>query len=413
MSRRRLAQIALAAASLLLSVVVLDRLIVRFVPLGTTIYRLHSEWLYESIPGASKIYIHDADNGGHWVRVDIGPDGWRGPPLVRDGERPRILVYGDSFVAAEFSRLEETWVAQLADALERRTGRPVETINAGLVGIGPDQVARRMPGDLERVAPDVAIVAITSANDFGDLVRNKLYALDADGTLVARNPEVGPAIAAGLEPWWLAGSGWALLGRAAWRGAPLRLGSLGLGEDASAVTAPSLPELLRDREREAHNAFVRGDPVARNLFEDGYDADVSARPRSASAETKRRLMDGVVAELARTARRAGVPLLVVAIPSPVDVLDDHHGVALPQRFASAYRRDALTRAVVSSAERAGLPVLDLYGPMRAHDAPASLFFRGGNDHWNERGQRLAAELTADRLVALGWLDAVDGAATRD
>ena len=40
--------------------------------------------------------------------------------------------------------------------------------------------------------------------------------------------------------------------------------------------------------------------------------------------------------------------------------------------------------------------LDLFETFRAND-PASLFFKGRNDHWNDRGQDLAAEATALHL----------------
>ena len=400
--RRRLSQVALALATLALCGLAIDRIIYWSFPLGRVIYRPDPVMLYKYVPGASKFFIHAAENGGDWVRVNINEQGYRGEALRAPGEAPRILVYGDSFVAAEFSPLGETYVAQLARDLEALRGGTVETINAGLVGAGPDQVARRMPFELEVLAPDGVVVVITSANDFGDLVRNKLYRVGPAGELIEYSPALGPGLRHGLEPGPLSYSGWGRLFRAALRGFPLRARELGLGSGPP-PPAPGVEVILAQNWREYRNAVLDRDPVVRNLFSDGYDADLSLDPGSPSAQFKRDLMKAVLGEIGQIAERARVPLLVVVVPSPVDIREDHFSLSVdPLRFPE-YDRAALTRAVVTPARELGLPVLDLYGPMRQADDPGHLFYRAGNDHWNEHGQALGARLTADRIQQLGWL----------
>jgi hypothetical protein len=41
--------------------------------------------------------------------------------------------------------------------------------------------------------------------------------------------------------------------------------------------------------------------------------------------------------------------------------------------------------------------------MREAPDPSELFFKAGNDHWNAKGQALAARMTAEQLQSLGWL----------
>jgi len=48
----------------------------------------------------------------------------------------------------------------------------------------------------------------------------------------------------------------------------------------------------------------------------------------------------------------------------------------------------------------GVPFVSLYDAYRAVDAN-SLYFHGGDDHWNAAGQRMAAELMVAYLLAHG------------
>src|SRR6185503_7481910 len=109
--------------------------------------------------------------------VHVNALGLRGdePEPTANG-RQRIVVYGDSFVEAEFSPLAETFPKRL-EARLRAAGVPLEVLNAGVVGYGPDQVCVRLEKELTQLRPDLLIVALASGNDYGDLVRNKLFRL--------------------------------------------------------------------------------------------------------------------------------------------------------------------------------------------------------------------------------------------
>jgi len=72
--------------------------------------------------------------------ISINSIGLRGPeiPPRQPGEL-RVLVLGDSVVAAFEVAHEDTFIFRLGRLLERRLNRPVTTINAGVRGYGTDQ----------------------------------------------------------------------------------------------------------------------------------------------------------------------------------------------------------------------------------------------------------------------------------
>src|SRR5208282_2438668 len=90
---------------------------------------------------------------------------------------------GDSFIQGDFSRTEDTFTERLKAHLSEKMGNRVEVVNAGVAGYGPDQELRRMETELPVLKPNLVIVAIFAGNDFGDLLRDKLYRLSSDGSL--------------------------------------------------------------------------------------------------------------------------------------------------------------------------------------------------------------------------------------
>ena len=402
--RRRLSLLALSAATALLCLLAIDRIVYWYFPLGRVVYRPDPVQLYGYIPGASKFFIHGDENGGEWISVKINNHGHRGVDMGRKGEALRVLVFGDSYVAAEYSPLEKTYTHQLSKEIQRFTGQDVEIINAGLVGAGPDQIARMMPQEVREHEPDILVVVITAGNDFGDLIRNKLYGVDAQGAATSNNPELGPGLRKMLEPDLFSQSGWGRLIRAAWRGTPLRMEQVGLARHTGPPAGyQDARQLIRRHQLEYGNSQIDRDPVVRNLFDDLYDADLSLLPHSDSARRKRLLMRIVLSEIKTISERVQRPLLIVVVPSPIDVVEDHFGLQARWNQFPDYDRRTLSRAVTKPARSLGLPTLDLFLPMRQSPDPASLFFKAGNDHWNSKGQSLAAHITAERLEELGWL----------
>ena len=144
----------------------------------------------------------------------------------------------------------------------------------------------------------------------------------------------------------------------------------------------------------------RTSPYARTNWGCYYEADVAFEPDSASARYKVRAMEAVLG-LARDATEArGVPLLVVAVPHLVDATTFHVlGRMLSSQFF-AYRREALTGHVARIAADLGVPCVDLLGPFRMRGSKP-LYLGGGDPHWSERGQEVASEVVAERIIEEG------------
>ncbi len=365
-----------------------------------SLYRLDGKYLFAYRPGATRNYHRSAVNGGESIRVHIDRSGFRGAELSSHpvGTR-RVVVYGDSFIAAEFSTEPNSYTGQLTKILTDEYHAPVEVVNAGVSGYGPDQASLRMEEEIPRLHPDLVVLCLFSGNDFGDLLRNKLYRLGPRGEL-ERSPAV---ISSTLRRDFLFGR-YAPIVVKLFRRAVDRIESPGSrpGVDeagfSTADTGSSLTDWwLHDRATEYQNYIVDGDLVVRNLLMDTYDADVAIAPTSPSAAYKLELMERVIAHVDGIARAQRVPLFLVIIPAAEDVVPGYQWQVDSASY-SGYRRSTLTDDLDRIASTDGIPHLDLFAPFWRQGA-STLYFRRDNDHWNDAGQRLAAKLTVSALEA--------------
>jgi len=360
-----------------------------------TSIQLDERTLYRLNPGTQREYTRAPINGGLRIRYGINSAGFRGEELAPPGTLPRVVVYGDSFIQAEFSRTEDTFADRLEAHLARRLGKPVEVVNAGVAGYGPDQELRRMETELVSLRPQLVVVAIYAGNDFGDVLRNKLYRLQTDGSLrdnaYAVDETVKRRVAVAQSELILK-----KVLRDALRGmhgdahAGIRTGSVARRERVEAA--------LAQLEAEYREYVVEGDDTVHELMSDPYNADVSLTPQSASAKYRIAMLDQIVERMRATAQAERVPLLLVLIPSPIDVSDEHESGEVDVVRHPEYRRSALTDALKEICERHGVPVVNLFEPFSARGA-RELYLKGVDDHWNEPGQDFAAELVSDFVVA--------------
>jgi hypothetical protein len=303
-----------------------------------------------------------------------------------------VVVYGDSFVEAEFSPREKTFVRRLGHHLSVACGRSVETVNAGVTGWGPDQVALRLQQDLGRLDPDLVVIALYAGNDLGDLVRNRLYRLDPRGTAVRSHVTLDREVSAAMDA---AASDRGLLSLQvvarllrAWRHLRFR---------PEPITNPVEDSL--ELAREAYAAAITDDtPVVTDQMIDHYDADVAVAPEAPSASYKAALLAGVLSRIAAMLGNAETSGLVVVIPPAVDVCEEHSFQADLRRWPE-YSRRRLSRWSAECARASGLPVVELF-PHFAGPECRDLYFRAGDNHWNDRGQERAASLVTSHASAL-------------
>lgn len=369
-------------------------------------FEYHERYLFGLRPDHETEFVHQPVNGGHRVISRINEDGFRGPELLPAGTNPRVVVYGDSFIHAMYSPLEETFCARLGVALEEELGRPIEVVNAGVSSYGPDQVLLRMEDELSRLEPDLVLVAIFAGNDYGDLLRNKIFELDEAGRAVPHDYEVSEEIRAGFE----LSRRESILKRAFGQVVGAILGSEGSETPFETKEGETYQEALvrawlENAENEYQDYVVNENPVVTNVFVDFANMDISLTPEAASARYKVELMSQVVGRIATVATDAGAPLLFVFIPHPVDVVDGYDDLPISRARYPDYRPDALTAPLVDAARRSGVPFVDLSSALRARAAEEELFFKGGDDHWNADGQAVAAREVAEQVVERRLLDA--------
>jgi hypothetical protein len=386
-----LPELSLAAAALLLSGLLAELYLRRFHPIHGMIYALHPRYLHTLVPGSRRLFVRQPVDGGRALLVTVSPEGFLGPPLRSPPAPRRVVVYGDSFVAGEFSPLEERFADRLGRHLTVAGGPEVEVVNAGVAGYGPDQAALRLEDEIAPLRPDLVVVTVFAGNDFGDLVRNRIFRLDPQRRLREGQPRPSARLRAEFEEAARQTRGSMLL-----RG----LAEVFVERPPHELLPPGgYAYLLQRRRRELALSQDPRQAEVDHVLGDPYDADLSLEPGSDSALYKSALMEGVLGRLVEIAARGRVPLLFVFVPSAHDVGEGYEPPD-PARFPD-YRPSALTDALAVPAIRHGWPHLDLY-PIFAAARPERLYFQG-DEHWNARGQDLAAAHVAALVRARGLL----------
>jgi hypothetical protein len=373
--------VAVAAAEVLARVLLDD---------DAPIHRLNDAWIYEHVPGARKTYTRTLDDRVESIAFDVNSEGFRGPEFRPKGAAKRVVVYGDSFVAGMTTRLEDTYVARLGAALASQAGVDVEAVNAGVAGYGPDQSLLRMEADLPRLAPDLVVLAVCAQNDYGDLLRDRLFDLGPDGEL----RRLRPTLDAELRDRFDEAQATSVVVRKVDAFAR-RLHAAVYGSQESRPWGRTSVDL--DECRREHRRALDGVAVVDNLFADHMDADVRLEPSSESARYKVLLMGKVLEAVRDAAKKNGVPLVVVVIPSAWDACPGYESGAVNAALHPEYRPDNLTRPVERIADALGVAHVDLLAAFSETDANA-LYWHGLDNHWNPAGQAFAAKRTA-RLVA--------------
>lgn len=399
--------VALFLASSVLSLVAGLVLLAFYLPVNPTIYQLDERCLYRVIPRSVKRFQHLRVNGGRRVTVRINRAGFRGDELAERALVWRVLVYGDSFIEAETSPLEETFCERLEALLDARLpGVRVEVVNAGVTGYGPDQVSVGLADDLRSLTPDLVIVALYAGNDFGDLLRNKLYRLGQDGSLQDHRPVLSHGLSGHLARSSEAervdgGALRRLLTALYWRVNPRELvHEAGLPEEGP--NEGYIAWALRACQEEYTSYVMRGEPVVVNLFGDHYDADVALRPRSEGARYKVALMEGVVRRIGQRLGAHATTLLLLIVPCAIDVCPDRHVRGVEPELSGEVR-STLSDLLAGIAERNGIASLNLFEPFLAESRAAHFYYHDPENHWNAAGQELAARLTAETILARGML----------
>lgn len=373
-------KLGITLVALLASLALAELILRRSYPVPASNYQLDDELLHTTRPGSRRVQIMP---DGARIPVRINGAGFRGPELEEPRARPRIVVVGDSLVLAGNVREEDTFVVRLGEAL----GGGYEMVNGGLESYGPDQTCLKLKRDLPTLAPDLVVLVLCATNDYGDLLRNRLFRVE-DGALVENEPVIGERVKAIFAEREARSGGLAIL--RALRGAPAQ--PTGAAPDPNQLILEYLAHA-----REQFQLYTAGDRVVDDLQQDPYDAALAIHPDWPVCALQRELMRLVLARIA--AACGDVPLACVVVPSAVD-LDPDFVVRVDAGMFPGYRAEALTDALTEDAAAAGIATLDLFEVFASND-PRSLFVGFDDFHWNAAGQALSARATAKFLKSSG------------
>jgi hypothetical protein len=301
------------------------------------------------------------------------------PPRSEDRSY-RILALGNSFVEGWGVRVEDSFL-RVAEERWNAAGsgrqRPVRLINAGASGYGAAQCYLLCKDLLPRVQPDAVVFFYIPTMLSADHKFMRKAEVDGQGLALGLNVE------AVLNP-------------------PAPSTGTGTAFDDSSLTArlaeySSLVRLIRVRlaNRAAQRSIIRGDPQSDLLA--AYRAPVESLAEMHEPALRH------IAGMARLAREAGVPFLVVQLPMPFEVSDQEwvKGRKIYGLDGVASERPELTRLPA-----AFLRAQDV-GIIAAHEFLASRAAHGASDpriyfdydfHLNVVGQRLLGTWLADTLA---------------
>jgi lysophospholipase L1-like esterase len=286
----------------------------------------------------------------------------------------RVVALGDSFTFG-CCRREQNFPALLEEGLKKHLNSPAEVINLGVPSTGPPDYLHVLKVLGLEYQPDVVLVNVFVGNDFE----------------LAVNPSGGDVYVQGirLSPprfwysrFWV--GNWVLFSYLSarmkvWRTTQAPPTATGKKQVTPAVTTFSQD----DYEQYVHGHLRicrRGDSWAQSRLKKGV---------------------GWLDLIHKVCKQRRVPLAIALLPDEFQV-DDALRKRVLKRFndkATAYELDQPQQAIIKFARSRQIPVVDMLSNFRAAGRKEQLYLPL-NTHWNEAGNRLAAELLLKELTPL-------------
>jgi len=353
-------------------------------------FQHNEKYLVALKPNVEKLY----NKGGAKVIWKTNSLGFRGEE-IGEKTRPRVIVYGDSNVHARFSPDAETYPVVIEQQL-RNAGINMQVINAGMTGSGPDQSLLRLQEDFDKVQPDIVIIHVFADNDYGDIIKNRLFKLNEKGELIKsgfpvtvdkRFSSFSYAAVEFFSPLYIQGA----------------INFLVSNSSQIKENSPEQKEktfhLLEENNAVAYEIYAKDQPRQLSHFKDYYDIDIATRPESESAQTKIALMEKVLEAANSYCVKKKIKLLVVVQPSALDLTLRPHELGyqdLAQKYKS-YSPTNLTNPLKMICEKHHLNCVHLIDSYKKNE-PDTLYRDDG--HWNAKGQQIAAEETLRKILLL-------------
>jgi len=309
---------------------------------------------------------------GREVGLRFNREGYRGPdrPRAKPPGSRRLLVLGDSTVAAVGVDEDDTMVAQLEQRLNAGGGAPWEVLNFGVSGFSTAQSLLTWRHYASAYEPDQVILVFTVRNDLADnhggasSAHRPYFDLDRSGELRLLPMS---AARAGLSRWLDAHSRLYV-----WQKDVTSRARHALFKRAGALT-PGMQILNREPPPEIVQAW--------------------------------RITEALLARFRDEVEASGATFLVVIVPMGVQVRDDlwrELTETLDPALAATLERELPQRRLAEVLDRRGVRWLSLLPAFREAAGEQPLAYLGGRGHWNERGNHLAARVV-HRYLAQGGM----------
>jgi hypothetical protein len=353
--------------------------------------------------------LHAGDAG--WYKAEgeayvvINGEGMRDRERTRakPANSVRIALLGDSMTEAIQVPLEQTLAAVLEQELPKHPrfrGRIVEVLNFGVSGYGTAQQYLQLQHRVWNFQPDIVLLAVTTAND----IRNNSKALEwermrpfydvVDGQLVQDDSFRQSSTFRTRN------------------GAPMRV-------VYSAINSSRVLQLVR----EGRNSWTRRQLMAAQrditgLGQDGTPVDelVFSEPKDPDWIRAWLITERLLLSIRDEVTKHNATFFLVITTNGSQVMPPAWRARLPKHGSTDWAYP--NRRVAAFAEQAGIPVLDLVGPLRQYVEETGVALHGFNQsepplgHWNAEGHRQAGLSIARWLADQRLPEARSSAQTR-
>jgi hypothetical protein len=287
---------------------------------------------------------------GKWV---VNKHGFRGQAFTST-ENYRIIIYGDEMSFTSHLSEPESLGPVLTERTRASLRQHVDVMNASVPGLGPDQVLERLQRDIDTFKPDTVIVMVNTHNDYGDIVRNRRFYLDADNKLKSTSYTVqGVESERRFFPHHQFNSFFIDMMR--------ERGTIKVGDQFELSAYDMTPSYIESRLEDEMERYQLGVSPGTSVFDDVYDLDVAVNTRSSTSLVKVSLMQSVLREIHRLGERHEISVLFVLIPSATDLIVEPviDYKDLKANYES-YMRVNLTRPLTQYLQRSKFPVINLF-----------------------------------------------------
>ncbi len=358
-----------------LFILVISEILFWVIPIDTTsFYTPHAKYLFThgSTTWTHKTIYDIATN--QWMRFN--QFGYRNPE-IKDKKNYRILVYGDSILAAFHLNESETYPRKLEGLLNQSKTKKFEVINAGICGYGPDQIYLRMKDEIPKFKPDFVIINLFSFNDYGDLIRNKLVRITQDGRTEWQT--VRPTRRVALSY---------LAEKIKWLRLLLTIQYRHLAGRSATFDQQLNQCLLEDQMYRINPDFQERS--------DHYDFDLATNPELPSSQLKTQLMRKIIEEISSYLREEHIPSLIVILPAINDLMVaiDPRKSPFNQKYP-LYSSSRLTDIAQKISADSALPFINMY-PVLLKALPQNIAASDGI-HYNANGCAIIADTVSNYI----------------